>query len=163
MPPQTFKASWQGFRLQMASTACLGTTTLSCCLVRWSQQLRSWGRKMMLLAHYCPLVPRSQQPDRRRSLTLRQPCKEGARLFILVASFCSAGDEHTWDLADWLWDPSNLSALPKDGPQHDAPCCHTHKRSKTDGEACSHAAALPTREVRDQTWVAACNHACVPS
>jgi hypothetical protein len=43
----------------------------------------------------------------------------------------SAGDEHTWELDDWNWDPFALAAAPRDShAQAAAPCCQALKRRK---------------------------------
>ena len=45
---------------------------------------------------------------------------------------CPAGDEHTWSMADWEWNPQTFTALPRPGcPGTTGPACSA-KRLKTE-------------------------------
>lgn len=74
---------------------------------------------------------------RRRGLT---PCAHACSLLLRTAPLhspttsSSSGDEQTWDLADWVWDPYSLSAAPKPQANMNTNCCQALKRRKLPAE-----------------------------
>lgn len=69
-----------------------------------------------------------------------------------------AGDEQTWDMVDWNWDPYNLSAVPKEANTA-APCCQALKKRKVADQPTAarteHAAAIAQQQQQQYAMAAA--------
>jgi len=70
--------------------------------------------------------------------------------------FSLEGDDHTWDLADWNWDPYNMFAAPKEHAAQ-GPCCQALKRARVDNSTAQDKPVPVETGIASEHAVSSCN------